>query len=56
MKWGVPDGTRHAATRELVHDDLILSAALVTVLDEQEWGRAESRVLKAVDPLEGLEF
>lgn len=38
MKWGVPDGTRDYANGEAVHDDLILSAALSAILDEQEWG------------------
>jgi hypothetical protein len=37
MKWGVPDGTRDHATGELIHDDLLLSAALCAALDEQEW-------------------
>jgi hypothetical protein len=27
MRWGVPDGTRDDATGELVHDDLLVSAA-----------------------------
>jgi hypothetical protein len=54
MKWGVPDGTRDAATGDLVHDDLILSAALCAVLDGLEWGLAESAVVAGVDPLKGL--
>ncbi len=37
MRWGVPDGTRDPRSGELVHDDLILSAALSAVLDGQEW-------------------
>ena len=28
MRWGVPDGTRDEATGELVHDDLLVSAAM----------------------------
>ena len=28
MRWGVPDGTRNEATGELVHDDLLVSAAI----------------------------
>jgi hypothetical protein len=51
MRWGVPDGTRDAATGELVHDDLILSAALCHVLDSQAWGLAQSAVVAGVDPL-----
>jgi hypothetical protein len=38
MRWGVPDGTRDALTGELVHDDYVVSAALVAVLDHETWG------------------
>ena len=44
MRWGVPDGTRAAGdgkalvSGELVHDDLIISAALCTELDGLEAG------------------
>ncbi len=54
MRWSVPDGTRDAATGELVHDDLVLSAALCAVLDGQVWGVAVSEVVRAVDPLDGM--
>jgi len=37
-KWGVPDGTRDEGG-ELVHDDLIVSAALCAALDAVEWDR-----------------
>jgi hypothetical protein len=36
IRWGVPDGTRSAHNHQHIHDDWILSAALVAVLDEQE--------------------
>jgi hypothetical protein len=52
IKWGVPDGTRNPATGELVHDDLVLSAALTAVLDEQEWAvTGPTLVVSAVDPM-----
>ena len=52
MKWGVPDGTRDTSNGELVHDDLILSAALVAVLDEQEWSiSSPTLIIKKSDPL-----
>ena len=52
IKWGVPDGTRNPATGELVHDDLVLSAALVAVLDEQEWAvSGPALIVHAVDPM-----
>jgi hypothetical protein len=57
MKWGVPDGLRDAETGDLLHDDLLLSAALVARLDEQEWsapGRQGS-FEKARDPLRSID-
>jgi hypothetical protein len=52
IKWGVPDGTRNPATGELVHDDLVLSAALVGVLDEQEWSLSgPALIVRAADPM-----
>ena len=51
MRWGVPDGSRDEKSGELVHDDLILSAALCWVLDGQEWGLARSAVVKPIDPV-----
>ena len=53
IRWGVPDGYRDEASGELVHDDLLVSAALVGLLDGQEWGLAKSSVNYA-DPLEGF--
>ena len=55
MRWSVPDGTRDPATGELVHDDLIISAALCSVLDEQTWGLAISEILPASDPISTLD-
>ncbi len=56
MAWGVPDGTRDAATGAPVHDDLLLSAALSAVLDQQPWHVATgpSTILHAPDPLEEM--
>lgn len=52
MKWGVPDGMRDPRSGELLHDDLVLSAALVAVLDEQEWSApGGAKIAKARDPL-----
>jgi len=52
MKWGVPDGTRDQIMGELIHDDLIISAALCSFLDDQQLGTAESSVVIAQDPLQ----
>ena len=54
MKWGVPDGTRDQSTGSLIHDDLVISAALCSLLDDQQWGTAKSSVVIAHDPLSDL--
>jgi hypothetical protein len=56
MRWGVPDGTREASSGELVHDDYILSAALISLLDHETWGEGKSQVVGQKDILEGLGF
>jgi len=56
LSWSVPDGTRDPATGDLVHDDLVISAALCTVLDDRSWGRAISEVIAPVDPLDTLSW
>jgi hypothetical protein len=56
LRWSVPDGTRDLATGELVHDDLVLSAALVAVLDEQEWYvTGKPLIVRRRDPLEEMD-
>ena len=56
VRWGVPDGTRDPATGELVHDDLLISAAMLAVLDEQDWSvSAPTLVIQAQDPLEDID-
>jgi len=56
MRWAVPEGQRDPATGELVHDDLILSAALVAVLDSQQWGSAgPALMVQAADPLKSMD-
>jgi hypothetical protein len=56
MRWGVPDGTRAVSSGELVHDDYILSAALICLLDREACGLGKSRVLEPKDILENLGF
>lgn len=56
LRWGVPEGRRDPASGEVVHDDLLLSAALCAALEGEAWGAGESLVVKPRDPLEGLEF
>ncbi|MDD2694825.1 MAG: hypothetical protein PHD58_02750 [Anaerolineales bacterium] len=54
LRWGVPEGTRLAQGGELVHDDLLLSAALAGALDEQAWGLAASEIVHH-DALAGMQ-
>jgi hypothetical protein len=56
MRWGVPDGRRDITTGELVHDDYILSAALISLLDHETWGTAASQVIRQKDILEQMRF
>ena len=51
IRWSVPEGSRDPQG-ELIHDDLVLSAAMVAVLDEQDWHLSyEPLLIQAVDPL-----
>jgi hypothetical protein len=56
MRWGVPDGTRDPRSGDLVHDDLLISAALVCQVDEQPFGVGVSKVIPGVDPTQTKEF
>lgn len=56
VRWGVPDGTRDPASGELVHDDLLISAALLALLDEQDWSiSSPTIVIQGRDPLEDID-
>lgn len=55
-RWGVPEDARSPQNGLPVHDDLLLSAALVAALDADPWGPAESAVLPAYDPLQEMTF
>ena len=55
MSWGVPDGTRATETGELVHDDLIISAALCVALEEREFTvTGPPSMVRAADPLDDM--
>jgi hypothetical protein len=56
MRWGVPNGKRQVSTGELVHDDYIFSAALISQLDHEPWGLSESQVINQPDILESMRF
>jgi hypothetical protein len=56
MRWSVPDGTRDPATSDLVHDDLVISAALCAVLEDHNFApTAPAFIIPASDPLEDLD-
>jgi len=51
LKWSVPEGARDPEGG-LLHDDLVLSAAMVAILDEQSWHLSSQAVLiEAHDPI-----
>ncbi|MFZ3069899.1 MAG: hypothetical protein WA110_02085, partial [Anaerolineaceae bacterium] len=56
IRWGVPEDARDLETGTLLHDDLVLSAAMVAILDEQTWIKPGQAVLiQAVDPLKEMD-
>ncbi len=54
MRFFVPDGVRSLLNGEPIHDDLVMSLAMVAILDQQVWGIAESGIIPAQDPLSEL--
>ena len=52
MVWGVPDSTRDESGN-LVHDDLLIGAAMFTELDGEAWPvmTESSAVIQGVDPI-----
>lgn len=54
MRWGVPDGTRDAASGNLVHDDDLVTGAMCHVLDGLEWSiSTDTTVIESgLDPLD----
>jgi len=56
IRWGVPDGARQPISGEVLHDDLLFSAALSTQLDEQDWKVAgQPALVRRPDPLKELD-
>jgi len=55
IRWSVPDGTRDPASGKLIHDDLMISAAMLSLLDDQPWSiTGPSEIIKARDPLDDM--
>lgn len=56
LSWSVPEGARDPASGALLHDDLVLSAALVSILDQQTWSAGKAALMvPAGDPLRDME-
>jgi hypothetical protein len=56
VRWGVPDGTRDPSDGNLVHDDLLISAAMVATLDSQDWTvSGPTLIIKSRDPLDDMD-
>lgn len=55
LKWSVPEGTSDPLGG-LLHDDLVISAAMTAFLDEEDWRPAlESEIIQALDPLKEMD-
>ena len=55
LKWSVPEGTSDPMGG-LLHDDLVISAAMTAILDEQEWHLSlPPQIIQASDPLKEMD-
>lgn len=55
VTWGVPPNSRSMTSGEPVHDDLVISAALLAAIDGESWSvPGEAAVIRAADPLESM--
>jgi len=57
IAWSVPEAARDPESSGLLHDDLVLSAAMVAMLDEQPWSVSSSAplVIAAPDPIKEMD-
>ena len=56
LRWGVPDSVRDPENGDLLHDDLLLSAALVAELDDLDWALTGPAVIvPRVDPIKEMD-
>ena len=52
LRWGVPEGKR-GASGQFVHDDALLSLALVAIIDRLDWHTATPAAsVEGFDPLD----
>jgi Terminase RNaseH-like domain len=55
MRWAVAAEARDPETGEVLHDDLIMSAALCSVLDQQPWSLPGGFVVQKQDPMREID-
>lgn len=56
LRWGVPEGVRDPVNGDIVHDDLVFSAALAACLDHDLTSDAfETLIISGSDPLEEMD-
>lgn len=51
LQWGVPAGIKDPLDGSFIHDDLVISTALSTCLDDCHWGQAVSIIIPPLDPI-----
>ncbi len=55
IQWGVPDNTRDLESGALLHDDLVMSAAMLSLLDDKPWSLpGPTAIVQAADPLDEM--
>ncbi len=50
LHWGTPNGATNPVTGEVLHDDLVISAALCSLLDDFSWSNGQSIVIQPNNP------
>jgi len=56
-RWSIPTNARSFTTGELLHDDLVLSAALIFGIPDKVFlGSTDSIIIHATDPLDDMRF
>ncbi|MBN2044501.1 MAG: hypothetical protein JW757_05730 [Anaerolineales bacterium] len=55
IAWSVPNGRRDPGTGELIHDDLVIGAAMLSLLDARRWDvNSPAAVVQGHDPLDDM--
>lgn len=56
IRWGVWESPSYAGLIAHGHDDLLISAALYTILDQQDWpGTGTAEIVHRADPLHEID-